>query len=757
MKLSQSLAANLLFIFSFTTALATDFNLPNDQWRLISLPANPPTTENTVKKVFADDIPGRYGANAQWVVYEYDTGANQYRELTLSAPLVYGKGYWIIQITGQPATLDMPEKSNNASNIATNLVSSTNDKVQWNLVGYPLSSPGSLDDLAIKAANSDICGAAECSFDASSKKKLTHNKVWTYDGNAYVEKGAGSSLSSWEGFWVASLPGSNGYDLSLVAASSDSTISTVSTFHSGSLYWSPISGSRSKKVFVEYKLATSDQWLTGLPMKYAPIAAAGINPVTKKRFDKADYRGSIVSLQPDKTYDVRLTLEGTHELATARLSTWSENFPIGKTIKVANQNKQLTISESGTENGYLLIDGSGSTIDVQNNDKYNILLDGVEYVIIRGFTLKGAKKSAIRFKDDTTNRHIVIENNDISGWGEKSDGYPFGANLQAAVYGGWHSAVVSTVIQRNKIHDPRWGSNSWAENHGKSTNHPAGPQAISIGVAHEGNLIVRYNTIWSNQGHYYNDVLGLGRNSSYEGFPGPDSDIYGNYIANCFDDAIEAEGSDTNVRIWNNYITEAYLGIGNAAVSIGPLYIWNNVFARAYSPVGSEHGTYGPVIKNGHASKEEFMTGHTYFFHNTVLQPNGEGFGGIGVIESNGRITKHFTSRNNILQVHDVATNSITVRNGNSDIDYDYDLMNRAYPDGHEKHGISGVPIYANASPLLDINSMAGDFRLSPSSPGYAAGAIIPNFSDNYPGTAPDIGAQQQNRTNMTYGVNASQ
>lgn len=542
----------------------------------------------------------------------------------------------------------------------------------------------------------------------------------------------------------------------------DDNAFTVSTFHSISVYWSPKNGSAEKKVSVSYRANDGTTWAPGFPMKYNPIDFAkagheGTNPVTKKRYDLADYRGSLVHLKPNTTYLVKLQLDGDEDYIVLLTKTWSEEFKIKKTIKVGNQDTTLVIDESGNESeGYVLYDGTGSTIDVKNKAKENILLDGVAYIIVRGFTLKNATENGIRFAHKTTSRHIVIEDNDISGWGEKDGQTPFGVNLQAAIYSGWKTAVANTIIQRNKIHDPRFGSNSWAEMHGKSK-HPAGPQAISIGNAYEGNLVIRYNEIWSSKGHYYNDVMGLGGNSSYEGFPGPDSDIYGNYIANAWDDGIEAEGSDANVRIWNNYIEGTYLGIGNAAVSIGPLYIWGNVFGKPSKTVNGQYGEHGPTLKLGDASKEEYMTGHTYFFHNTILQEDQEGYGGIGVSGSGGRKIHHFSSRNNIIQVRDEHKNSIAIRKANTDYDYDYDLLNRAYPEGHETHGIEGKPTYKKQYPLFDFDTMTGYFSLDPASKGINVGEILPGFSREFEGKGPDIGAQDTKTKSIVYGLKAKE
>jgi hypothetical protein len=109
-------------------------------------------------------------------------------------------------------------------------------------------------------------------------------------------------------------------------------------------------------------------------------------------------------------------------------------------------------------------------------------------------------------------------------------------------------------------------------------------------------------------------------------------------------------------------------------------------------------------------------------------------------------------SRNNILHIHNPGAPSIRDRNYDPLGNYDYDLYNgyiEARP-GTERNGIRGVPIY-------DRDNGEGEFALDPSSPGYDAGVIIPNFNDNYNGAAPDIGAHEASSPPMEFGVDAYQ
>ena len=303
------------------------------------------------------------------------------------------------------------------------------------------------------------------------------------------------------------------------------------------------------------------------------------------------------------------------------------------------------------------------------------------------------------------------------------------------------------VVQRCKLHDPTFDGSNWYEP--KYPTHSQGPQCISLFNA-GGNHVIRYNECWSDMEHMFNDIIGGGSNGSFRGSPGPDSDIYGNFVSHCWDDGLEVEGGSRNVRVWDNYITQCMMMIGNAADSIGPLYIWRNVCARSQSQPGAGGGNF---LKMGFADGEHWMTGHMYIFHNTIFQsdewlPTG-GLGG-------SRIVKHTVSRNNILHVRSPQNYSVSNNRQNIDNDFDYDLFNGRIPEGQEAHGVRGEPIYA-AGAGFDPATKTGQFQLAPGSPGVNAGQAIPNFSDGYTGTAPDIGAHQRGAPPIRYGVGGSQ
>ena len=533
-------------------------------------------------------------------------------------------------------------------------------------------------------------------------------------------------------------------------------LKAVSTFHSMSLYWTPDAGAYDKDVIVQYKKSSNSIWKDGLSMKYNPIWGT----------NKATYRGSVVNLIPATSYDFKLKLEGTSDSVLLTKATWNEDFPEGSTINLVNSDTKFTISRGGNANAYKVYDGNGATIDVKH--KYNACIEvNASYVIIRRLVLKGAGEGsgswppigAIVIADNV--HDVVIEECDISDFGRKNPSPTFathGYNMDSGItfYPNSEANIKRIIIQRNKIHHPTYDCSNWYQPSWPT--HSDGPQGISMWNT-QGNIVIRYNELYSDIEHMFNDIIGGGDNSSYLGSPGADSDIYCNYISHTWDDAIEMEGSGQNVRCWNNYITQSMITIGNAAVTIGPLYVWRNVTNKSE---WWEDGDRGSFIKMGHAGNGSVMNGYTYVFNNTIFQENGNGcatgIGGSpepGELFGSGRIVKHCIARNNILEIGRSNVVSISYNSENRDNSYDYDLYDGLIPSNSEKNGIKGNPTYvSNAG--YNSTTKTGNFQLTKDSPGYDAGIVVNNFINNYCGNAPDIGADENGSADFEYGVNAS-
>ncbi|MCZ7645896.1 MAG: hypothetical protein M5U26_11530 [Planctomycetota bacterium] len=199
---------------------------------------------------------------------------------------------------------------------------------------------------------------------------------------------------------------------------------------------------------------------------------------------------------------------------------------------------------------------------------------------MRGFIIKNVKQHGIQL---SSGHHIVIEDCDISKWEAKK--MADSGRTTIVVY-----IVVQRTSARSLFNAARYITPPGTPTVGRKSAQTTAPtrevHRRSVSENPKEITWIRYNELWSDDDHYYNDTIGGHINGSYRGSPGADSDIYCNYIASCWDDGIEAEGGDQNVRIWNNYIENVHTAIGNAACSIGPLYIWRNVSGTFLQPSG---------------------------------------------------------------------------------------------------------------------------------------------------------------------------
>lgn len=523
----------------------------------------------------------------------------------------------------------------------------------------------------------------------------------------------------------------------------------VATFECLSLSWAPPGGAVDNACTVRYRVEGKGEWREALPLWFDAR--------------NGEYRGSIVRLRPGTAYDVSLSLKKGGQTTTLRKQTWSERYPVARTVTLPPgiSTESLVITEGGTPEGYVVYTApQGGAIDVAGAADDCVVVQ-VPYVILRGLTLRGARRNGIRLEQGGL-RDVVVERCDISGWGRiASDGW--GENLDAAVYANT-PGTTRLVVQRCRLHDPRSNANDWSQprtiTREKKQAHPNGPQAIYL-YNTGGNNVLRYNEIFADESHRFNDGMGGNQNFSFEGFPGRDSDIYANIVRNVADDALEIEGGGRNVRVWGNYLDHTATGIASAAVSIGPLYIFRNVYAVSRWNAPAENKASKPGIFGKIADSRGYGSGRRYFFHNTLLQPPLPGGGsegaGSGVGDSAGPMTAT-VSRNNIWHV---TGWSVSDRRESPDNDFDYDLFSgeMRLPAGQEANGVHGVPLYAPENGPDSFSNSGGPIRpsgryaLAQESPGFKAGEPISGFNDGFAGKAPDMGAHETGTPPMEFGV----
>ncbi len=520
----------------------------------------------------------------------------------------------------------------------------------------------------------------------------------------------------------------------------------VSTYECAGLYWKT---SESGSCTIRYKEIKGNTWKKGLELVY----------------DSRDgeYRGSIIDLAPDSEYEIELTNNSTKTRLTFK--TKDDNFPIGKTtvLPEGETDKPIVITESGSPDAYHLVTvpmNSRSVVNIKNVYDHGIEIDA-DYVIVRGLEIRNAKIHGIRISRD---RHdIVIEQCYITFWGRIGGPITYG-NLEGSTDSGIYAekGTWNLTIQRNLLEDPRGASNDW------ETGHPAGPQGITV-VQSLGGNVIRYNDIVTTEDHGFNDAIGGGSNYSDVGNMNRDSDIYGNFIRSVWDDAIEVEGANMNVRIYGNYIDLFFNGVATAATTKGPIYIFRNVVGE--SRTGQRNTQGGSFIKTG--EREPFNGGRRYVFHNTTLQPNGVSHA------FSGHVNPNCVTRNNIF---DVPGRLATQHEKGPASDYDYDYYSGiSKGTAKEENGIhlsttpSGTRLYISSHklefyPRNRVNSIIwgrypyefGDKKrditdpvVQVKSPLIDGGIEIPGFNSDFKGTAPDIGAFETGAPPLEYGRRA--
>lgn len=528
-----------------------------------------------------------------------------------------------------------------------------------------------------------------------------------------------------------------------------------STFNSISVYWSlDKTENLDHNAELFYKESSSDVWKTAQKMSYETRMFDNLHPNFSKYTKQ--YRGSIVQLQPDTEYDVLVRNEIDETYSKSTISTWSETFKIKDTTLIEPTNDKILINRSGNStDGYIVYDGQGNDFSLNGHDLYNIEVDA-SYVIIRNFNLTGATKHGIYIKGKR-NTNIIIENNNISEWGSKNTDKFAGVNYNSAIAnhynnGYFHSQI---IIQDNNIFNPNYSANSWVENPitGLIDNgryHPEGPQGITISNT-SGNNVIRRNNIYSNNGNYFNDGMGSeGDNYRPYGFPGPDSDIYENSVSNSRDDALEIEGGNANVRVWNNFTDKNYVSYGLSPVHIGPLYLFKNVaYRHNYSPNHSE--MVGTTFK---LQTRPETAGKIYLFHNTQYTNQSEQYGANYGLTGSGSEMLNVVAINNAIFVSSRTTDGTNSSNK---------FVNNIYTDGTisdselTENNFQSNQLEIDNYDDIEINSSSNTMALlkhfKPKINSALIDKAIPisNINDIYTGSAPELGANENDALSTVY------
>jgi hypothetical protein len=501
-----------------------------------------------------------------------------------------------------------------------------------------------------------------------------------------------------------------------------------------------------------------------------------------------EYRVSIVRLEENTQYEIRMELPDknmTHLTGNSKFTTWSSNPRIGKTLKISSlfkpDSKAIELTGlKGKPDEWIKITGDVD-IDAGDDRNYAIQVEDCQYLIIEGVTIKGGYMHGILI--NRTSSDIRIINCDISKWGRKAysqkkngefldkDGKNINNDGGVTI-----DRAKNIVVERCYVHDPNGFSNAWngiiqmGEFTGAkySNTHPQGPNGVYINQS-SGGTVLRYNDIIGSQTHRYNDAVETSENENIDGGFNKDADICGNVMGFGQDDGIELDGGQCNVRMFNNRIEQTLCGFSTAPNRKGPSYIFNNLVYN----LGDSYGIAGAGVKNG--GGVEFSNGKQFLFNNTIISDgygcmHGVGYGCGGPICK--REMFNALTRNNIFMITmpaDTLTPKLALVGSNRPREstkkstsifdkyklvtnsFDNDMLaNNNFPDGKgmiiasdgsEKNGVFCTPVFTNEKNAV--------FTLNPADKGIDKGVIVPNFTETFKGSAPDIGAIEMGESSL--------
>jgi Right handed beta helix region len=230
------------------------------------------------------------------------------------------------------------------------------------------------------------------------------------------------------------------------------------------------------------------------------------------------------------------------------------------------------------------------------------------------------------------------------------------------------------------------------------------------------------------------------------------SDIHNNDIEASTDDGIEADESDTNVRVFRNRISNAYSGISAQPSNGGPLYFFRNaIYNVVYSPFKLHNNTAGVLILHNTSAKSgiPFAIDPAGEKVSDVMTRNNLFIGTIGpALWSTGKMIRcDFDSDG-----YAWAGSGLGMLAGGF---AHWNNANYGSPDAARRSGAlyrqrGPVVMPAGGNFVRGLGPPSGpgtrvprervDLRLEPNSPAVDVGVIVPNFSDGFSGSAPDLG-----------------
>jgi hypothetical protein len=484
--------------------------------------------------------------------------------------------------------------------------------------------------------------------------------------------------------------------------------------------------------------------------------------------------GNVVLLEAGTTYEVRVDLKradgSLYDSVQRTVTTWAERYPFGEstgrtlnvpgdysTIQAAlnaaspgdivlvapgtrYEEVSISSSTSGTEGHPITIRGQGTVLQDNptspDTNAFFRFLDNAHDIVIEGFELRGLrgyggytlKNKQLTIVGNNVQR-VVIRNNlfnspsDVtqSSWMLMSGGNGYVSPTKVLIEGNTFTA-------------------------GKLTTGSLGSVIFFEGGKQ---VVIRNNTIRAGESE---DIISL------RGGPREDFDFANNtVVGKGFDDGMELEGCvNINVRMWGNTIDDS-LGqkgtMSHTPVLVGPIYVFRNVL---YGGLQTYKVASNMVINFDFANLHLADFGPVFWYHNTIFHPYTAAIGTDTpqfFRYSNRLCHANVTLQNNIVYnryLPSTAGQATTYNRQDPNAEYasrwgqltsDYNLWYPQATNPNASYGLDLHSIFGQDPGFFSATWGQQDVHLMPGSAAIDRGIPIPNISDTFRGTAPDLGA----------------
>jgi hypothetical protein len=510
-------------------------------------------------------------------------------------------------------------------------------------------------------------------------------------------------------------------------------------------------------VAVRYRAAGSSAWRQAMPLfRVRPEVVTG-------RTVPAQFAGSIFDLLPGQSYEIELhaidpdgsvdqtlTLTGATrpvpalDPKTPNRKNVSDAASLRSALSAAKAGDVITLADgtyagtfsmqaSGTADNPIVIRGASEEVTILDGGGCtgcNVLEAYGSFVHIEQLTLAHASR-ALRFQGVGAEGNVVRRvhvKDAILGIGSNSDQKDF--------------YVCDNILEGRLV----WPAVYTDDN---------GAHANDDGINLQGS------------GHVvcHNRLTGFGDAMKTEQDGARAVDFYGNEVLSAYDNGLELDGSEGNVRAFRNRFTNTYATLSYQPVFGGPAYTFRNVVVNVANEQMKFHalGTTPPEEPSG-----------MLVYHNTFVSPLN------ALANHTSDVSHHFVIENNLfITATDPSGRTVDFTGGIDDGTFDY---NGYFPDGIfdftwgalgyvkynnlaatraalgiEMHGLilttpifeSGLTAPANYKTALPV----ADVTLAATSTAIDRGLLLANLNDGYRGRAPDLGALERGCPLPIYGV----